>query len=357
MFIPINVPTGLTERTHIVSGGIKHQDFPDVGVIYTTSDSPSPEDFDTDFLLSCKVIGPDERQFTIVGGYFMERTTDGVSTTLTTTKVFGIANNPSRGFNITEGGSSTIFEDNWDHMDPDFTRFSLNERAARAEARGWTFIVDEALPNREHYPLSGRPIEMMGTCTNLMEIVEVEPRQETNESITLSFEVKVEAGTAPPLAYHWDFGDGNEMVSNSRKVSHTYAKGAEDSDCVVQVQSISQNACGNASASLDHLVIPASACADLLRIQTQILQEHETMLEVQFTAVVRDTDAAHYEWDFGDGSMPGEGKTVTHLYTKSSAAEGRVFRITVTSSGPQHCSTRSITQKVPWPPSMAGAGI
>lgn len=351
MSVPIKVPTGFTERTHIVSGGIKRPGFPDVGVIFTTSQDPSHDDFDTDLLLSCKILGPDDREFTIIGGYFFQRINSPIGLIVTTINVFGVALDASKGFGLQEMGSSTISQESWTHIDPDFGPFTLNERDPKAEAKGWTLIVAEALPDRESYPLSGRPIKMVGACTSLANVSSGPPENETDENITYTFTVTQEAGTAPPLAYRWDFGDGNEMVSESKTVPHTYQKLPEETRCDVTVQGIVQNGCGAVSVVLRDVVVPPCPCGQLIRIETDVIKEHPTELEIEFTAQMEDAEASNYVWDFGDGSAPGAGKTVRHMYTRSAQQEGRVFRISVTTSGPEHCASQSVRKMVPWAPS------
>lgn len=354
MLIPINVPTGLTERTHIVSGGIHRSGFSDVGVIYTTSENPAASDFDPDFLLNCKVLGPDDREFTITGGYFFERTRSGQGVAVVTTNVFGVALDPSQGFDISEGGSKTIADSGWDHMDPDFAGFNLNERAVQSEAKGWTLIVAEALPDREHYPLSGRPMRMMGTCPSFSGTIEHEKMDETTETVGYKFKVGLDQGTAAPLAYHWNFGDGSEKVSDASEMEHQYDKQMETMMCDVKVKIIVQSECSPTEITLPDIEIPPTSCAQLIKIDTQILKELETELEIQFTARVADSEAGEYTWDFGDGSAPGSGKTVVHSYSKVEPTQGKVFRISVTTSGPGACSSQSVAKKVPWPPAAIG---
>lgn len=353
MLIPIDVPTGLTERTQIVSGGIHRASFPNVGVIYTTSDNASADDFETDFLMNCKVLGPTGVEFTIIGGYFFERKQSGPGVAVSTTNVFGVALDPSRGFDITEGGSKTIAESRWDHIDPDFAGFNLNERAPQAEPKGWTLIVAEALSDREEYPPSGKLIKMMGECANNISAIEMEEVEETNENKTIQFSVVLEGGTASPMAFRWDFGDGMEMVTSTRTAMHTYQKEPAAQLCDVKVESIVQSSCSTSSIVLTGVEIGPCPCAELIKIETNVLEEHETELEIEFTALVRDADASQYNWDFGDGSSPAQGKTVVHKYTRSAQDEGRVFRIIVTTAGPEHCSSQSVMKMVPWAPSGA----
>lgn len=341
----INVPAGLTERSIIVSGGIKRQGFPSCGVVYSTSVNPSPDDFDTDLLTSCKIAGPNGNQFDIVGGYYMERH----GTTVTTTHCFGAALDPSQGFEINEGGQKTI-GDSWDHLDSRFNQFNLNEREPKTEASGWTFIVRQALDDRDGYPLSGEPMEILAPCPAIdgitMQVIE-----ETNETKTVKFTADTHADAFPSMAYRWDLGNGYEKFSKGPSLTHVYKKEASPQSLNVSVVGMAPAGC-NASIKADMtVVVDPRACSQLVKIDVKNKREHGDEYEVEYTANVKDAEAEQYIWDFGDGER-GEGKTVTHLYKKAPTEEGKVYRVTVTTVGPDGCSSQTVRQMVPWPLSM-----
>ena len=341
----INVPTGLTERSIIVSGGIKRPNFPNCGVIYTTSINPSPDDFDTDLLTRCTIPGPNGQEFTIVGGYYMERH----GTTVTTTNCFGVVLDPGQGFEINEGGTKTI-GDNWDHLDSRFNHFNLNEREPSAEAKGWTLVVREALDDRDGYPMSGEPMVIMAPCPELDGIT-TSVVNEDNETLTVQFTVHARDNASPAMAYRWALGDGTELVSKGPTVTHVYKKNGSAERRSINVRGMAPTGC-SAALNVDTTVdVAARACSQLMKIDTKIHQEHATELEVEFTAMVDNAEAEQYIWDFGDGER-GEGKTVRHLYKKAAAERGKVFRVTVTTRGPNPCSSQSVRQMVPWPLSM-----
>jgi len=105
LVIPLPLPAGLDERNGVVSGDITRSGYPNVfGALFTSSTSPSEDDFDPHQLMGATIDGKNASQHSvIVGGYY--RGSGNV-----TTRVFGIA--LTEYFGCTEGGT-TVINTNW----------------------------------------------------------------------------------------------------------------------------------------------------------------------------------------------------------------------------------------------------
>ncbi len=150
MYILIQVPIRFKERRNVFSGPITQPGFDNYGVIFSTSSFPTPSDFDGEALVGARLVldlDTPENFFTILGGYFLEQDENGPKTV----KVFGIAKESRKGFNMVEEGT-TLLVDHWTlreepEDDPDGT--GINER--NTGDKGWTFIVAESIA-LEEYP-------------------------------------------------------------------------------------------------------------------------------------------------------------------------------------------------------------
>ena len=121
MLVPITIPTGFIERHEIRTGAIERANFDNYGVVFSESDDSTPDDFDINLLIGAKIksvqtpIDDPERVLTIIGGYYVE---PQGNQTAVTTRVFGIAKEPSEGFLIEEGGN-IVLANHWKLMNVD----------------------------------------------------------------------------------------------------------------------------------------------------------------------------------------------------------------------------------------------
>ena len=121
--VEMKVPASFQERSSITSQNITRSGKPSFGAEFTTSTSPTKNDFDTRNILGAVVFGPEVfSQLVVLGGYFFD-TSDNK-----TYNPFGVAKDPDL-FGITDGGT-TLIETNWTGPS--------GEAAANS---GWTFIT------------------------------------------------------------------------------------------------------------------------------------------------------------------------------------------------------------------------
>ncbi len=123
------------------------------------------------------------------------------------------------------------------------------------------------------------------------------------------------SGGDPPIAYEWDFGDG--QVGAGQVAAHTYAAGGSYTVTVTAI-----NVCGEAEVA-QIVIVCETPTGTTFSYQPSDPVAGET---VTFTAAATGTAPLDFAWDFGDGGA-GSGLTVTHVY-----AAGGPYTATVTTT-------------------------
>lgn len=346
--IPINLPTGLTERSTIISGAIRPQDenagFENYGVIFTTSAEPSPDDFDTNELLGAIVenteLPPEEtdRFFTVIGGYYFERVRENGKKEAKTTRVFGIALDDSKGFFISEGGN-TIIRDHWQLLEEKFKVNATNERTA-GEKTGWTLIVAEAKVPRNMYPLSGKPMKIVVECSEIT-AMELVSREISESGVTV--EAKVNTDGPAPETFIWDPGDGSsETETKEPSFSYTYQRPAGE-NAVFSLSVRTKGPGGCESEETIEIEVDGS-CPVLEGIDVQEGELMDSELAITFIANASGGTPEKYSWDFGDGNQTETREnTVSHAYERP-AGDPAAFEVKVVATGPGECSADAQTK-------------
>ncbi|MEZ4827081.1 MAG: PKD domain-containing protein [Bacteroidia bacterium] len=347
--IPISIPSGLTERSTIVSGAITPQDessgFLDYGVIFTTSTSPSPEDFDTRQLIGAIVenteLPPEDedRYFTVIGGYYFERIRVNNQKEAKTTKVFGIALDREKGFFIEEDGS-VILRDHWQLLEEKRSLDATNERTA-GEKTGWTLIVAEAKLPRNKYPMSGKPMQVFLPCAELtgLDIV----REDLNEnSLSVDFQAQTDGGAI--VSYVWKVGENGEaQTTKTPDFSFTFPRSEEkESEVEISVRAKGAGAGCESEASVSVKIPPAVkqppvACPAITAINHSEAGKDNSTYTISFVA---DTSAApdRFVWNFGDGSKESTSKTgaISHTFTRPEG-DSQTLDVSLSIEGPGEC--------------------
>ncbi|MDX2246134.1 MAG: PKD domain-containing protein [Bacteroidia bacterium] len=357
--IPIPIPSGLTERSTITSGAITPQDetagFEDYGVIFTTSISPSPEDFDTNVLLNSIVenteLPPEDtdRYFTVIGGYYFERIRVNNQKEARTTRVFGVALDRSKGFFIEEGGS-VILRDHWRLVEEKRTLDATNERTA-GEKTGWTFIVAEAKMPRSKYPMSGKlilifvPEPETTVCPAILGIRQ-QPGNLTSNQLEVVFTVELTEGS--PTDYLWDFGDGTGIVKSTLpEVLHIFER--PDGDSASYEVTVIINGPGECKDQASVFCQIPGECPVVTGISQSELELTDKACSVSFTAVFSGPAPERYRWNFGDGSGEKitESLSVSHTFSRS-AGDAATYEVELNTEGPGSCTGAAKTSvKVP----------
>ena len=274
MRTPLNVPdeAKLRERTGIRSGPIERSGFTSRGVIFTFMQNPTTENkahYSPTILHNARIenldlpANVDDRFFTILGGYYMQRSQNAAGDLVVrTSQVFGICLNPAEGFDMTEGGER-ILVDEWrlaavpDISGGNPTR-DMDERIQRNsddggplgdhENEGWTLIV-EAKERRGQYPRSGGPMGIeiespppVSTCPKI-EKISVTKKAPSRDSQVIQFTAEVTGPT--PSRYIWDFNDGSHSVTTTQPVAeHTFLLPFLEPDTFeVRVQALGPGEC------------------------------------------------------------------------------------------------------------------
>ncbi|MEZ4774825.1 MAG: PKD domain-containing protein [Bacteroidia bacterium] len=346
--IPINIPSGLTERSTIVSGAITPQDessgFKDCGVIFTTSVSPSPEDFDPQLLLHAIVenteLPPEDtdRYFTVIGGYYFERIRVNNQKEAKTTHVFGVALDRSQGFFMEEGGS-VILRDHWRLLEDKRSLDATNERTA-GEKTGWTLIVAEAKLPRSKYPMSGKPMQIFVECSDVTGLKIA--REDLSEgSLTIDF-LAITNGSGL-TSFLWNMGDGSsEQSTHTPEFTYTFPRlPGEEKTYEISVKG--EGAAGCESSSKTRLTVPSvpdePVCPSIRGIRQTPGELTSSQMTVNFTADIDGESPSEYIWDFGDGSKAEKTAEpeITHIFERPDG-DAMTYEVRLVINGTGKCT-------------------
>ncbi|MEZ4777092.1 MAG: PKD domain-containing protein [Bacteroidia bacterium] len=342
MKMPFNVPAGFHERSAVKSRTISRSGFADQGVIFTTSDSPSENDFPNPSQLigmelenTKKGESDPDRFFKILGGYFYSF----VNGTHTTRKVFGICLSPADGFDMTEGGSVFIKE-HWET--PSHTDKGLDETLPYEGSfiQGWTFIVVPKTGDKV-YPLSGDPLRIFSDCGKVTGLA-VE-KIETSSSEQVVKATATVSGTQPER-YIWNWGDGSpETETSSPEATHTYNKpDGRAATYTIVLKTEGPGSCGSegeTSVTIEPAQLITVPCPELESLKVAVTGETNISVTVLVKASFTGGMPAEFIWEWGDGSAPETSRTAeaTHSYQRTTTA--KTYKIGLAANGPEKCTS------------------
>ncbi len=353
----IPVPSGFVERTGIRSGVMYRKGYPDYGVIFTESKSPSEDDFDTSLILGMEIENikapPEEtdRYFEILGGYFFHDRKKPK-----TTKVFGIALNPE--FGIKEGGT-TLLMDHWDLDDPKRERGLLE----KGRGSGWTFIV-KPKDSYEKFPHSNFPLKISVACPEVSAVSVTFGECVPNDAGGLQRQVIFDFtfGDVEPREWSFSTGDG-ERESGTGWPERRHEHGYEHKPSQPPTLRLKGHpACDEVvyEISLDEFKAfePCPTCPEISALSyayggCKPDASGRRARQVTFTAEVTGDDPVGWKWDFGDGSQEeGSGRPpakIEHDYLK---APTRAPELCLTGPNPcqEVCRSVALTDFKPCPP-------
>ena len=133
------------------------------------------------------------------------------------------------------------------------------------------------------------------------------------------------------LLYAWDFGDGE--TQEGKVVKHTYQKGGE----YIAKLTVTDNTSAKCDKSIATKTVilnraPIADAGSDLKICAGEKVDFDGSKSID-----NDGDSLSYSWDFGDGEK-GEGKTISHKYTKGGVYQAR---LTVDDRTKTDCSSAS----------------
>ncbi|WP_299490262.1 PKD domain-containing protein, partial [Acaryochloris sp. IP29b_bin.137] len=128
-----------------------------------------------------------------------------------------------------------------------------------------------------------------------------------NEGDTGTFTATATDPGNDTLTYHWDFGDGSSPVQGP-EVHHTFA----DNGLYTVTLAVTDEEGASTTQTLMVTVSNVAPTITQLNIDGRLISGGNNT----FSAVATDPgdDALTYSWDFGDGSAPVTGPTVSHIY-------------------------------------------
>lgn len=218
----------IVRSSPLSSGSSASPESPSYGVIFSMSMPASAADFNPADLLGATIenVDPSDKldpsqanekiYFTILGGYFCKRLKKEKKVDIS--NIFGIAADPSKGFNLQPGDHSIV--DEWEREDlyNDNRKSLINERKFGKD--GWTFIVNYK-PNRHMYPLGCGPLQLSRDCPSVTDLTVTAGALERMEQ-TVTAQATISGGHAS--SYEWDWGDGNTEQTSKPTATHTYAR-------------------------------------------------------------------------------------------------------------------------------------
>jgi len=140
----------------------------------------------------------------------------------------------------------------------------------------------------------------------------------------LTLEVDASASTSnhPITGYHWDFGDGSQLVDGA-VMSHTYASAGSYTVALTLTTASASN-----TSSLDIVVSDGSNTPPEVTIDCRNVNSYGDNFEVGYNVTIpmvhcsaqatdADGDLLTYSWDAGDGSTPIQATSLQHAYVET----------------------------------------
>jgi len=151
---------------------------------------------------------------------------------------------------------------------------------------------------------------------------------------SLSFTANVSGGT-PPYAYSWCWDGcslGGSFVAGPATNSHAYTTSGSHTLAVQVTDSASHVETGTQSVSTSGSSGPGAPSGTFTVVSGADVNpfngSYSGSVGTPITLQATETHAATWAWDFGDGTSPGSGQSVTHTY-----ASGGTFTIQLTVTG------------------------
>lgn len=344
MHIQLSVPNKFRERSGVDSQVLARDGFPQIGVMFTTSDSPSEKDFDTSKLIGTLLEDTEKRGVSdnrfhrVIGGYFFtpkagpNPKAPGQGTT---TQVFGIAREGHIG--IKEGGQ-TIISDNW--RDLAGTLRFLNENRPLFDdptgQPGWTFITEPIFGDNA-YPKSRDPLVFVRECPEIDSIDKIYHTPSATEQ-KVTFIVNRSQGHIERLK--WNFGDGTTDESKENEISHTYTrKEGETSSYPIRVEMVGADGCKDSSST--EVEIPGVKCPAINSLGLDADESTTTGLKVIAEIQVSGKpDTISIDWGDGSPSEAVSGTSASHVYDRP-IGDDKTYNVSVRISGPASCAAQT----------------
>ncbi|MDX2249122.1 MAG: hypothetical protein SF052_20210 [Bacteroidia bacterium] len=342
MKMPLNVPSGFLERSAVKSRTIARSGFSSQGVIFTSSDNPSVNDFANPPQLigmeienTKKGESDPDRFFKILGGYFYSFA-NGVHSTRA---VFGICLSPADGFDMTEGGSVFV-KDHWET--PSHTDKGLDETLPYEGSfiSGWTFIVEPKTGDKV-YPLSGDPLRIFSDCGEITGIIAEKVGTSPAEQV---IKVTATVSGTPPDRFIWNWGDGSaETETSSAEATHTYIK--PDSRAAVYNLSLKTEGpggCGSngqTTVTIEPAIVTTAPCPELESLKVAVSAQTRTTVTVLAKAAFVKGMPSEFVWQWGDGTPQETSRTAEASHTYNRDTTAKTYKIALVANGPDKCTT------------------
>lgn len=348
---PIAPPPALVVRRSLASHPIINPSVPQhkFGVIYTTvrPGAPSPQDFTPVQLLGATLENLDlvheDPFFTIVGGYYTERIKENGERTVNISQLFGVATDPSQGFDLQPGNH--MLGDTWrSEIIDDERGIALLDERSRGE-NGWTLIVAYR-DKRRYYPNCHRSIRIFRTCPLLGQLTLI---PQPPEAQTMQVQAQITVDQAAD-GYQWNWGDGQSSRTQTPSATHTYDR-QPGTDQHLTVTCVAQGP-GSCESQQQATVKVPGFCPVLAveRVETRLVSDQEAA--VQLSLAVAHGTFATITVDWGDGSDPETltGLTGTHRYARRFDHAG-TYRLTISATGEGFCAeTLTVPVQIAQPP-------
>ncbi|MEM7375010.1 MAG: hypothetical protein AAF587_40830 [Bacteroidota bacterium] len=317
---------------------------PSYGVIFSMSMPASADDFTPSDLLGATIenVDPSDKldpslsnekiYFTILGGYFCKRLKKDKKVDIS--HIFGIAADPSKGFNLQEGNHSIV--DEWERDDLYNTnrKTYINEREFGKD--GWTFIVNYK-PNRHMYPIGCGALKLSHDCPEITALTVTAGALERMEQ-TVTAQVSTSGGHASK--YLWEWGDGTTGETTAPTASHTYQRVATPP--VAYTIKVTAKGTGDCESSKTHdFPAPPTPCP-LVKFSSLVPTNIDGLTtEVAVALKVTGPMPDEFKWVWKDGT---ESVTTTphatHRYTRSFEGD-KEYDIKAVGKGPGDCVDRA----------------
>jgi len=335
----------LITRKSLACGPIFNPSHPDqkYGVIFLTSEPEDPPQLTPEELMGATVFNPDavnsSAPFTVLGGYYCTKSRKDGQKLAHISRIFGVATEPAKGFNLQEGNTRIADEWGLDLLDPSDSRFHERIDEQRLGESGWTLIVEFA-PARSAYPFCHRPVELYKSCPEL-EGISLHVLEELERSLTVRVEAQVTGGAFDD--FNWKWGDGEEETTASGIATHTFDR-VQGTD-VTRLIELTARRAGSCEATATKEVLVEKFCLQMRVKEQQLTLLSHSEAQLSLRMQVRNGPADRYEWDWGDGS-PLQTTTepeAQHIYGRTT--EGSQSRtVQIKAIGPGSCIFLKTTQ-------------